>query len=387
MRKNTTSKGEIGYLNRNCWLVRNLGHAPYKRCRYCDYKFRNCLFLHYQIISLVLIFVFVTLLVVIEGRISTLSLILIFTLVVAYGYFFNKSTEKIIKSNFSEKQVKKELEKLTKELEKRVNNQTKDIRKKNTHLKKLLAMRSEFLDVTSHQLRTPVSVLIGVLEMASSGDLDKIPKKDKEEQLNGAYLKAKKLEQIISDLLRASELDTDPFTLKKVDFKPINLQSFLSRLVSQKKLEAKQMGVELSLTEPLAIDEIYGDERFLEEAVGNLLDNAVKYTPETNKKTGQKGKVSLSCAKDGKNALIKVSDNGIGIPKDEIKKLFAKFARAKNARDMYTDGTGLGLFIVREIVRGHGGTVKVKSKLGQGSVFTISLPLSPPMLEKNKEKT
>ncbi|MFH1781183.1 MAG: histidine kinase dimerization/phospho-acceptor domain-containing protein [Patescibacteria group bacterium] len=104
----------------------------------------------------------------------------------------------------------------------------------------------EFLDVTSHQLRTPVSVLIGVLEMASSGDLDKIPQKDKHEQLEGAYLKAKKLEQIISDLLRASELDTNPFTLKKTDFKPIDLKSFLSRLVSAKSLEAKQMGVELA---------------------------------------------------------------------------------------------------------------------------------------------
>jgi len=85
--------------------------------------------------------------------------------------------------------------------------------------------------------------------------------------------------------------------------------------------------------------------------------------------------VEVSIAQENTNLIIKIKDNGIGIPKEEIPKLFAKFARASNATAMYTDGSGLGLFIVKEIIEGHKGKVWVESEMGKGSTFYISLPL------------
>ena len=95
--------GEQGFLNRNCWLVKNLNYAPYRRCQYCGFRFRNCLFLQYQIISSILIIAFLAAFLLIEGRVSTLMVISVFVLVIVYGYFFNRSTESIIKANFAQK--------------------------------------------------------------------------------------------------------------------------------------------------------------------------------------------------------------------------------------------------------------------------------------------
>jgi len=108
----------------------------------------------------------------------------------------------------------------------------------------------------------------------------------------------------------------------------------------------------------------------------------LKYTPSTvqvkearaDRKT--KGIVEVSIAQENNNLVVKVKDNGIGIPKKEIPKLFTKFARASNATAMYTDGSGLGLFIVKEIIGGHKGKVWVESEIGKGSTFFVKLPIS-----------
>lgn len=263
-------------------------------------------------------------------------------------------------------------------MEEIVDSQTKDIKAKAHHLEKLLKMRSEFLDTTSHQLRTPTSVLIGILEMAVKGELDMLSPEKKQKQFEGAYLKAKKLEQIVSDLLRASELDSAPFHLNFDDLREINLEEFLNRIINFHALEAEKQGVEISLVKPLPCPTILGEKIFLDEAIGNLVNNAIKYTPAKNKETGATGKIIISCDKDDKNVFIKIQDNGMGISKEEIGELFEKFNRASNAKKMYTDGTGLGLFIVKGIIEGHKGKVKVESALGQGSTFVVSLPLNLP---------
>ena len=136
--------------NKNCWLVNALGYAPYGRCQFCDLKFRNCLFLHYQIISIVLIIIFFGASFLIYGRVSELVIISVFILSVVYGYFFNSSTEKIIKSNFFEKQSSLAFKELSSQLEEKVAAQTKEIKTKAERMIKLLEMRSSFLDIASH---------------------------------------------------------------------------------------------------------------------------------------------------------------------------------------------------------------------------------------------
>lgn len=296
-------------------------------------------------------------------KILGFSIFIIFSF---FGYLLVRSVLKEIRR-------REEIEALSKELSKAYN----EIKAKNVHLEKLLKMRSEFLDIASHQLRTPVSVIKGVLEMLTLGELDRLPKEIKETQLQAAFSKSKKLEQIISDILDASEMDTKPFKLNSKIARKIKVEELLERIVKTYQLEAKNKGVDLQFQKPSGpFPEILGEERYLEQAIVNLMDNAIKYTPAKNEKTKEKGKVLIKAEKDGNNIVVAVKDNGIGIPEKEMPELFEKFSRASNAKEMYTDGTGLGLFIAREIIKGHHGKMAVESKFDLGTTFKIILPIA-----------
>jgi len=267
-------------------------------------------------------------------------------------------------------------------MEEIVDSQTKDIKDKNIRLEKLLKVQSEFLDISSHQLRTPVSVIKGVTTMMLEGDMDNLPKEKKNKFLQAIADKSVKLENIINDILSASEFDSAKFAIK-ANTPQIPIEKVIEDAVKSSKLEAEQRNIDLIWQKPLKpLPEIRGESRYLEQAVGNLISNALKYTPSTKMvkearaQREIKGVVKVEVSKDKDGILVKVSDNGIGIPQDEVKKLFAKFARASNATAMYTDGSGLGLFIVKEIIDGHKGKVWVESEIDKGSTFYILLPVA-----------
>jgi len=381
-KKHKKKLGGNSYLNKKCWLVKNLNYSPYKRCQYCELRFQNCLFLHYQIVSLILMVLVFSLFFIFEHRLSILAIIVVFVIVIVYGFFFNKTTERIIQANFLQKQAKDELKKLTDELEVRVDEQTHDIQKKAEHLKKLLKLRSEFLDIASHQLRTPTSVIKGIISMMMDGDLGRMPKDKQKNFIKSAFEKSLKLEQIIHDLLTASEFDSKKYQVSSKTPK-INLTSVIDSVVANSQFTASRRGIKLSWLKPTGFSmSVIGEERYLEEAFSNLIDNAIKYTPSKktanldNSNTENFGIVKITAENDNKNIIIKIQDNGIGIPKNEITKLFQKFKRAENATEMYADGSGLGLFIVKEIIEGHNGHVTVTSKINQGSIFSVSLPIA-----------
>lgn len=362
-----TAVGESGYLNRNCWLVRNLNYPPYKRCQHCRWRFRNCLFLHYQIISAVLILSFLFLFFLIEGRISALVVIAIFTPVIIYGYYFNRSTENIIEANFAQAKAKESLEELTENLEKKVQEQTKSLQKKNQHLEKLLQMRTEFLDIASHQLKTPISVIRSTLSMFVDGDMDKLPAADKKKFYHNMIVKTEKLHNIISDILRASEMDTEDFRIRYRSAKPLQLEDIMGQVYNDLKEQAEERQIKLELIKPeKKTSPVLTENQFLEQAIYNLVDNAIKYT--------KKGFVRMALAQDKGRLIVKVKDSGIGIPPADQEKMFDKFSRAKNAVSMYTDGSGLGLFIVKKVIEAHrGGKITFSSRENQGTEFTIYL--------------
>lgn len=368
--------GDPGYVNKTCWLATNLNYPPSKRCQYCELKFSNCLFERFFITSLVLVSVVLVLTYLMEKTISTPIIISLFIIIIVYGVFFDKSTEKIIKANFSEKQAKQAFKELTKTLKQKVNDQTKYIIEENIHLEKLLEMRSKFLDTTSHQLRTPVSVMKGVLEMMNTGEIDKVDPKQRKILIEGVFMKAKKLEQIISDILDATEIDTTRFVLTPSISQILQVEELIAGIVKSHLIDVKTRNLTLKYQNPKKpLPKIKGSRKHLEQVFNNLLDNAIKYTPTHNERTGERGKISITVTKIKKFIVIKIIDNGIGIPTKEIKNLCEKFMRASNAKDMYTDGTGLGLYIVKEIVTGHQGKIEVQSELGKGSTFTVHLPV------------
>lgn len=262
-------------------------------------------------------------------------------------------------------QLYQEIEEFNRTLQQKVDEQTKDIKEKADRLRKLMEMRSEFLDITSHQLRTPVSVIKGVLSMMEEGTL---PPKKRKEFLRGALEKSIKLGEIINDILRASEMDSDKFSL---NLKPIDLKPIMEKIAKDKKQTSEIKKVKLIFIfpkEPLPL--VLADERYLEQAIVNLINNSFQYT--------LKGVITVTTAEEKNSVVVRVIDTGIGIPKEDQGKLFQKFGRAENAIATYTDGSGLGLFIVKQIVDAiPGAKIYIeKTEVGKGTTFALALPIA-----------
>lgn len=231
----------------------------------------------------------------------------------------------------------------------------KDI-EQNRKIEELIKARSEFLYVASHQLRTPVSLITGTLSMLEDGDLDNIPPEQRKKMIGGLFSKAQKLTNIVNDILAASEMDIVAFNLGQGDLAPTDLRTVTKGVCDVLKEKAEQKNIKLEYENiqtgtPVTIP---ASARYLEHAISNIIDNAVKYTNE--------GFVKVELRETNNRAILTVSDSGIGIPLAEQPKMFEKFKRADNAIKTYTDGTGLGLFIVWKIIKSHpGGSVRFES--------------------------
>jgi len=254
----------------------------------------------------------------------------------------------------------KKVENFNKYLKEKVDEQTKDIKAKSEHLQKLLTMRSEFLNIASHQLRTPVSVIKGVLSILGENN---IPEQKKQELLKTAFEKSIKLNEIINSILKASEMESENF---KIKFKTTNLGLVLKEIYNSQISVLKNKDLKIILNLPKKqLPNIKSDKVYLKHVFNNLINNSLQYT--------KKGSIIINVAVEKNKIIVKIIDTGIGIPKEEIPKLFHKFVRAKNAVESYTDGTGLGLFIVKKIINVHKGA-KVyieKTEIGKGTTMTV----------------
>jgi signal transduction histidine kinase len=263
-------------------------------------------------------------------------------------------------------------------------------------LKKLDQAKSEFINIASHQLRTPISVIKSLIYFLRSGEMDTFNEEEKTRFYNSAWFKCRKLESIIEDILNANTINSGKLKVTEETATEINLKALFEKIVAEFDPEIKERELILKLLPVSEELTIVGDPRYLEEAFNNLINNAIKYTPSRKMTSDVRafrdsdGIITIEVGKDEKKSgyvLIKITDNGIGVDKKEIPKLFNKFERGENARNMYTDGSGLGLYIVKEIVSGHKGKVWLESELGKGTVFYVLLPMKPVFVAgKNKEK-
>jgi signal transduction histidine kinase len=253
----------------------------------------------------------------------------------------------------------------------------------NRELQQLDKAKSEFIDIASHQLRTPISVIT----MLDDGSMEGFKPEDIKKFYKSALFKCRKLEDIVEDILNANALSDGTFRVGRDTADEIRLRPFFEKVVGELDPEVRERELTLTL-EP--VDDalvLRGDARYLEEAFNNLINNAIKYTPsrkatpDVRSTRDGDGVIVVRAGRDPKRkgrVLVRISDNGIGIPEEALPDIFKKFRRADNARNMYTDGSGLGLFIVREIIEGHGGDIRVESEVGKGTTFLVSLPLDPP---------
>jgi len=224
--------------------------------------------------------------------------------------------------------------------------------------KNLEKIKKDFVVNVSHELRTPLTSIKGYLETIEG--LDETQK----QYLNTAKRNTERLISIVKDLLLISEIESDEFKIKKQD---VNIKDLLLRVIKIFKPSVEQKKLKLEIDLEKNMPEIKGDPFKLEQVFINLIDNAVKYTEE--------GTIRIQAKKTNSNIEISVKDTGIGIPEQDLPRIFERFYVVDKSRSKTVGGTGLGLSIVKHIIHLHKGTIKVESKPGQGTAFCISLPL------------
>jgi len=227
-------------------------------------------------------------------------------------------------------------------------------------------LRKEFVANVSHELRTPLTVIKGFIETLLDGAVDDHARAKQYLETVGRH--TEQLTNLVNDLLDLSRLDAAAPLAKR---EPVDVNA-AAKKVAELMLPAaqkKRQTLHVQLTEPLP--QIMGDAEYLHRALFNLIDNAVKYTRDG-------GEIRLSTATSDGVVTIEVSDNGIGIPLEDQPRIFERFYRVDRSRSREMGGTGLGLSIVKHVVQSHGGTIDVESALGEGSRFSMRLPISPP---------
>ena len=223
--------------------------------------------------------------------------------------------------------------------------------------------QKQFVSDASHELRTPIAVIQGYTSM-----LERWGKSDREvldEGIAAIAQEAASMKELVDRLLFLARHDKKTLMLEMQDFNALEIMSELYReapMLSQRHHFALNPSQNVTL---------YGDKDMLKQLMRILLDNAIKYTQDG-------GDITLGIRAEGPNCVLSVQDTGAGIPGEELSKIFGRFYRCDKARKSQTGGHGLGLSIARIIVSAHGGRLKVRSKVGAGTTFSVLLPVSGP---------
>jgi len=231
-----------------------------------------------------------------------------------------------------------------------------------SRLKELEKIRQDFVANVSHELRTPLTTIKGYTETLLDGAL----KEDIAPQFLQVIQKhADRLTKIVEDLLALSKIESKEFYLK---WEPLPLSELIDDVSDFVKEAAQKKKISISRSiNPFSL-KVTGDRNYLEQVFINLLDNAIKYTPEG-------GEISISAFEKGERDIqVGIKDNGIGVPKEDLSRIFERFYRVDKGRSQELGGTGLGLSIVKHIIQAHGGRVWAESQLGKGSTFYFTLP-------------
>jgi two-component system phosphate regulon sensor histidine kinase PhoR len=233
-----------------------------------------------------------------------------------------------------------------------------------SELKSLDQAKTSFVASSSHDLRTPLTSILGYVEMMADGDAGKVST-EQAHMLDAVGRNARRLQTLLEDMLTISKIELGSFTS---DLRPLDLGALVRDAADDIRPTAEEGGLTFVTRSPDGDLTVNGDADQLARVVLNLLSNAVKYTPRG-------GRVTLTLSRDAGDAAVTVTDTGIGIPAREQASLFTRFFRASNAVNRAYPGSGLGLSIVRSIVANHHGHAELTSKEGAGTTITVRIPL------------
>ncbi|KUK66240.1 MAG: Multi-sensor signal transduction histidine kinase [Parcubacteria bacterium 34_609] len=225
-------------------------------------------------------------------------------------------------------------------------------------------IKTEFISVAAHQLRTPLSTIKWTIRMILDGDVGEISEEQRE-LLEQTYISNERMIRLINDLLDVSRIEEGRLLYNQED---AQMEDVLDSVVenSQEMIRNKNVVLEINKKET---PKVRIDKEKIGVVIQNLLENAVKYTEPG-------GKIKITLDNDEKNVIFKIEDSGVGIPKSQQDRIFTKFFRAENVTRMETDGTGLGLYTIKNIVRAHKGQIWFESEENKGTTFYFTIPIN-----------
>ncbi len=238
-----------------------------------------------------------------------------------------------------------------------------------THEKEMDELKNEFLSITTHELNAPISAIEGYLSMIVDEKIGRVDKKAFG-FIDQAYLGSRRLANLIKDLRKVSKIYRGKL---RISTEPISIEKIIKQVISDFAVSMKKSKVTLeykSLNKNKALPKVLADSGLIGEVITNLISNAIKFTKE--------GSIVVTAYPQKDKMIVNVSDTGIGISKKDLPYIFERFYRVKVKIDeKEVPGTGLGLYIVKSILKLHGGKIWVESRKGFGSKFSFSLSLAP----------
>jgi len=239
-----------------------------------------------------------------------------------------------------------------------------------TREKTVERIKTEFVSLSAHQLRTPLSAIKWTLRMLLDGDLGKL-NKEQTDFLEKTYKSNERMITLINDLLNVTRIEEGRYISQLLSY---DLVEITQSVIDSLKGEIERKNLKFEFKRPEKLPKVLVDEEKIKIAIENLLDNAVRYIFPG-------GKITVSLELLENEIQFKIEDSGIGIPRDEQPRIFSKFFRGVNAIRMETEGSGLGLFVTKNIIEAHGGRIWFKSEEGKGSTFYFTLPLKSSKIE------
>lgn len=233
-----------------------------------------------------------------------------------------------------------------------------------TREREIEQMKDDFISTVSHELRTPLFSIKGFVDLILKG---KVPDPAvQREFLSRVLEQANHLSAIVNDLLDTARLESGRFELRRT---AVDLRQVIARAIASVEALARDRGVDIIWNAPAELPSAFGDARRLEQVVTNLLSNACRFSNNGSH-------VEVTCGVESDHITVRIADQGIGIPPEAMPHLFDKFYQVDSSLTRRAGGTGLGLYITRNIVEAHGGRVTVESEVGKGSVFSFTVPVA-----------
>jgi two-component system, sensor histidine kinase and response regulator len=251
--------------------------------------------------------------------------------------------------------------------------QARQLSMQNERLRELDGLKDEFLGLVSHELRTPLTSIIGYARLLRD---ERTSNLNTDQFTEVIQRNAQRLLHLVEDLLFLSQNQPGGVT---VELRSADLADIAASVVAEMRPEAERKHIELAFS-AAAVPCFAVDPARIAQLLGNLIGNAVKFTPDG-------GKVEVSLGMDGEQAVLVVADTGVGIPADDRERIFERFFRTAIARRDVIPGTGLGLAIAKDITEAHHGTIAVDSEEGRGSTFTVRLPRQAAPARRDSEVT